>query len=54
LEFLDAAMFSYNIAYHEKTKISPYELIFGKRLRLPSIPRITIGDHLQGISNKFN
>ncbi|KMQ89530.1 enzymatic polyprotein endonuclease reverse [Lasius niger] len=46
--FLDAAMFSYNTAYHEGIKISPYELIFGRKPRLPSVfvePR-------QGITHK--
>lgn len=46
--FLDAAMFSYNTTYHEGIKISPYELIFGRKPRLPSVfvePR-------QGVTHK--
>lgn len=46
--FLNAAMFSYNTAYHEGTKISPYELVFGQKPRLPSVfvePR-------QGVTHK--
>lgn len=35
--FLDAAMFSYNTSYHEAIKISPFELIFGRKPRLPSL-----------------
>jgi transposase InsO family protein len=57
--FLDAAMFSYNTAYHEGTKISPYELVFGRRPRLPSTliePRqgITHKDFLVDLTNKLN
>lgn len=41
-------MFSYNTTYYEGTKISPYELIFGKRPRLPS----TVIEPRQGITHK--
>lgn len=44
--FLDAVMFSYNTSYHEETKISPYELIFGRKPRLPS----TLNEPRQGIT----
>ena len=44
----DAAMFSYNTSYHEGTKISPYELIFGRKPRLPSI----INEPRRGISHR--
>lgn len=46
--FLDAAMFSYNTSYHEGTKISPYELIFGRKPRLPS----TLNEPRQGITHR--
>lgn len=34
--WLEHAMFSYNTSTHEGTKLTPYELVFGKRARLPS------------------
>lgn len=57
--FLDAAMFSYNTSYHEGTKISPYELIFGRKPRLPSVfvePRqgITHEEFLIDLTDKLN
>lgn len=33
---LNTAMLSYNTSYHEGTKVSPYELIFRRKPRLPS------------------
>ena len=29
-------MFSYNIAIHESTNFSPFEIVFGKQARLPN------------------
>lgn len=34
--WVPSAMFSYNTSTHEGTKFSPYELVFGKRARIPS------------------
>lgn len=46
--YLEAAMFFYNTAYHEGTKISPYELIFGRKPRLPS----TLLEPREGITHR--
>ncbi|XP_036140388.1 uncharacterized protein LOC118644842 [Monomorium pharaonis] len=35
-DYINMALFSYNTSVHERTKFSPYELIFGKLARLPS------------------
>ena len=56
---LDAAMFSYNTSYHEGTKISPYELIFGRKPRLPSAfvePRqgVTHREFLEDLINRLS
>ena len=42
------AMFSYNTSYHEETKISPYELIFGHRPRSSS----TLSEPRQGTTQR--
>lgn len=34
--FLPFAMLSYNVSIHDRTKFSPYHLVFGKEARMPS------------------
>ena len=34
-EWLDKAVFAYNTSVHESTRISPYELVFGRPARMP-------------------
>lgn len=35
-ELLELCVFSYNTSYHEATRFTPYELIYGKTARLPT------------------
>jgi hypothetical protein len=37
-EFLPALMLSYNTSYHSTIATTPFELLFGVRPRLPSLP----------------
>jgi hypothetical protein len=37
-EFLPALMLAYNTSYHSTIAITPFELVFGVRPRLPSLP----------------
>jgi hypothetical protein len=37
-EFLPALMLAYNTSYHSTIATTPFELIFGVRPRLPSLP----------------
>ena len=32
---LDQAVFAYNTSVHESTKVSPYEMVFGRPVRMP-------------------
>jgi len=34
-EMLDQAVFAYNTSVHESTKVSPYEMVFGRPARMP-------------------
>ena len=34
-EMLDHAVFAYNTSVHESTKVSPYEMVFGRPARMP-------------------
>ena len=34
-QFLDTCIYAYNTSYHESTKFTPYELMFGRKAVLP-------------------
>ncbi len=34
-DWLDQAVFAYNTSVHESTGISPYEMVFGRKARMP-------------------
>lgn len=59
-QFIELAIFSYNTSVHEGTKYSPYELVFGRLVRLPSAhpkieenTEITYQDYLNDLFNKL-
>jgi hypothetical protein len=49
-EFLPALMLAYNTSYHSTIATTPFELLFGVRPRLPSLPAPEIQQHHYGES----
>ena len=49
-EWLDQAVFAYNTSVHESTRISPYELVFGRPARMPI--EVELGVPLQNPSSQ--
>jgi transposase InsO family protein len=49
-EFLPALMLAYNTSYHSTIATTPFELLFGIRPRLPSLPAPEIQQHHYGES----
>lgn len=59
-EYIASAMFTYNTHYHQSTKFTPYELIFGHKASIPSSLtnkpefRYTYDDYYSNLKLKLN
>ena len=55
-QWLPQAMFSYNTSVHESTKFTPYELIYGKKVRQPSsiVPNDSLNTYPDFVDNLMN